>query len=274
VILDRTSGRALYVVLSSGGFLGWDRNRVLVPYNLLSFTGQWDNPTLNVAASKIENAPRVTEGDLGTLLHDPDWRRAVSDYFGIALADNAGSAGGGERPPSGPREAPPSGPAAQNAPPSGPHVPSNPTGPTSDPKASPGEGATGPTAAGGAPGAAQTSTAMAMPTAGAASGGGADPHHGQTVAQHVCAACHTLNQGGTTRVGPNLFGIGERGIASLPGYNYSAALKGHQGNWEPQQLDAFLKSPRGYAPGTYMTFPGISSDRDRRDVVAYLESLK
>jgi cytochrome c len=57
-------------------------------------------------------------------------------------------------------------------------------------------------------------------------------------------------------------------------YNYSPALKGHQGNWDAASLDAFLKKPRGYAPGTYMTFAGIGSDRDRQDVVAYLDGLK
>jgi cytochrome c len=60
----------------------------------------------------------------------------------------------------------------------------------------------------------------------------------------------------------------------VPGYNYSPALKGRQGGWDAAGLNAFLKSPRGYVPGTYMTFPGISSDRDRQDVVAYLEGLK
>jgi cytochrome c len=75
-------------------------------------------------------------------------------------------------------------------------------------------------------------------------------------------------------VGPNLFGVAERPVASVPGYNYSNALKAHQGKWDQATLDAFLKSPKGYAPGTYMTYPGISSERDRRDVVAYLESLK
>lgn len=275
LIVDRATGRAVYVILSWGGFLGWDRHLVVIPYNLLSFSGRWDRPTLRVAASKIENAPQVRPMDLDNLLNDPDWRRAVVDYFGVGLAANdpqSGADGGGGQQPggsSGPRQpaaGTPTGPGG-----AGPSAPSNPTGPTSDPKASPGEGATGPTAASGGPGASATSTAVAMQAAG---GGGPDLGHGQATVQHVCAACHTFNQGGPTRVGPNLFGVGEREIASRPGYNYSAALKGHHGRWDEANLDGFLKSPRGYAPGTYMTFPGIRSDRDRRDVVAYLESLK
>jgi cytochrome c2 len=103
-----------------------------------------------------------------------------------------------------------------------------------------------------------------------ASGGAA---HGQTVAQRYCAVCHTLNSGGSALVGPNLYGVVGRPVASVSGYNYSDALKGHHGDWDPASLDAFLKNPRGYVPGTHMTFAGISSTRDRQDVIAYLETL-
>jgi cytochrome c len=50
-------------------------------------------------------------------------------------------------------------------------------------------------------------------------------------------------------------------------------LAGHKGNWDAAALDGFLKNPRADVPGTYMTFPGISSDRDRQDVIAYLKTL-
>jgi cytochrome c2/sporulation protein YlmC with PRC-barrel domain len=267
LIIDPITGRTLYVTLEWGGFLGWDRNRVIVPFNVVSFSGQWDRPSLRVAAAKIENAPQIREQDVDALLRDPDWRRAVAQYFGTSPAESAPGAGGdtglqqASAGPSGPRQ------PAQGMPAS----PSNPTGPFSDPKASPGEGATGATAASGDPAAAMT--AAATPPPGAA-GGGPDVTRGQAMIQRACAACHTLNQGGPTRVGPNLFGVTERPIAGVSGYNYSNALKAHQGRWDQASLDAFLKNPRGYAPGTYMTFPGIRSDQDRQNAVAYLESLK
>jgi cytochrome c2/sporulation protein YlmC with PRC-barrel domain len=266
LIMDKITGRTLYVMLEWGGFLGWDRNRIVIPYSILALGGEWDRPSLRVPASKVENAPQIRDQDVDTLLQDPDWRRAIAQYFGTELAENSPNAGGNANlqasaEPHGPRLSTSSPPAAS----------SNPTGSSSDPKAAPGEGATGPTATSGDSAAAVT-TAVAQPPTGG--GGGPDPAHGKAVAQRACAACHTLNQGGPTRVGPNLFGVAERSIASVSGYNYSNALKAHQGSWDQASLDAFLKNPRGYAPGTYMTFPGIRSDQDRQNVVAYLESLK
>jgi cytochrome c len=262
LVFDRSTGRIQYVILESGGFPGWDRNRIVVPYNLLAFGGRWDRPTLLVSANKIENAPRVRESDMVDLMGDPDWRRAIAMYFGTGLTDSAsGASGAGVPATSGPR------PTAAATPP----APPNESGRASEPMAQPGEGATGPTASSGHPAASVTTTALATPS----TAGAPDPKHGQAFVQRACAACHTFNQGGPTRVGPNLFGVTERQIAEVPGYNYSPALKSHQGqHWDQGDLDAFLKSPRNFAPGTRMTFPGIGSDQDRRDVIAYLESLK
>ena len=261
LLLDQSTGRMQYAILESGGFPGWDRNRIVVPYDLLMLDGRWDRPTLLAPASKIENAPRIRERDMDDFVSDPDWRRAVAVYFETTLADNARGTSGARDSSvtSGPR------PPAAGAP-----VESDATGHVSAPKAQPGEGAAGPTASSGQTAASETSTALAAPS----TAGGPDPKHGQAMTQRACAACHTFNRGGPVRVGPNLFGVAERPIAGVPGYNYSASLKSHQGQWDGGNFDAFLKSPRGYAPGTYMTFPGISSDQDRQDVIAYLESLK
>lgn len=263
LVLDQGTGRIQYVILESGGFLGWDRNRVVLPYNLLAFGGGWNHPTLLVPASKVENAPRIRERDLEAFVNDPEWRHGVAVYFKTALADNAPGASA----------------ASEASGTSGPHPPagatpteSDATGQVSHPIAQPGEGASGPTASSGNPSASVTTTMATSATPNAA--GAPDAKHGQTEAQRACAACHTFNAGGATRVGPNLFGVAERSIAGVPGYRYSPALKSHEGHWDEGKFDAFLKSPRGYAPGTYMTFPGISSDHDRRDVIAYLETLK
>ncbi len=75
-------------------------------------------------------------------------------------------------------------------------------------------------------------------------------------------------------VGPDLYGVFGSEIASVPGYSFSSALKKHTGDWTAAKLNDWLKSPSTFAPGTYMTFPGLSSQSERDDVIAYLKSLK
>ena len=100
-----------------------------------------------------------------------------------------------------------------------------------------------------------------------------DPAEGRTYVQGICAACHTFDQGGGTRVGPNLYSVLDRKIAGEPDFNYSAALKNHGGSWSAANLDGYLRSPQTFAPGTTMPFSGISSGSERRNVITYLESL-
>jgi cytochrome c2 len=210
IIIDSRTGQARFAVIDRGGVLGWDRHHVIVPFSLLKFFGQWDRPSLNMDAFKLENGPHVADQDVETLLNDPAWLRSMARYFGVALATDQ--------------------PAAERA------TPAN----------------------------------SAKGTQSADGGGAA---HGQTVAQRYCVACHTLNSGGNALVGPNLYGVVGRSVAGVPGFNYSDALKSHHGDWDAASLDAFLKSPRAYVPGTHMTFPGIASTRDRQDVIAYLQTL-
>lgn len=88
-----------------------------------------------------------------------------------------------------------------------------------------------------------------------------------------CAACHTFEKGGPNRVGPNLFGILNAPKGEGRGFNYSAALKAKGGTWTYDDLSKFIANPKGYVPGTAMSFAGIQKDSERADVVAYLRSL-
>jgi cytochrome c len=96
---------------------------------------------------------------------------------------------------------------------------------------------------------------------------------GKSIAKQ-CQACHTFEKGGPNRVGPNLYDIvgHERG-AGRNGFNFSSAMKTKGGTWTYDELNKFLTNPRGYIPGTNMTFAGLSRETQRADVIAYLRSL-
>lgn len=86
-----------------------------------------------------------------------------------------------------------------------------------------------------------------------------------------CMACHTAEQGGANGIGPNLFGVVGKPIGQhVAGFAYSTALSGHGGDWSYENLDEWLKSPRGFANGTKMSFAGMSGAEDRANVILYL----
>ena len=100
----------------------------------------------------------------------------------------------------------------------------------------------------------------------------ASVEEGQTQARK-CTACHSFEQGGPNQIGPNLWGVLGRDIASVEGFVYSDALASQEGAWDYERLDAFVHDPRGWAPGTKMAFAGIGDSEDRAHVILYLRSL-
>jgi len=99
----------------------------------------------------------------------------------------------------------------------------------------------------------------------------ASAERGAQVAKQ-CEVCHNLGKGQGPKIGPDLYGVVGRKVASEPGFNYSAALKSKGGTWTFDALNACVTNPRAYAPGTAMTFAGISNEKQRADLVAYLNS--
>ncbi|WP_420144723.1 c-type cytochrome [Sphingobium sp.] len=89
----------------------------------------------------------------------------------------------------------------------------------------------------------------------------------------ACRACHNVQKDGKNGIGPNLFGVAGRPAASLPGFNYSTALKGAKLRWDDKTLDEFLAAPMKKVPGTRMPI-GTPDPAKRAALIAYLKSLK
>jgi cytochrome c len=97
----------------------------------------------------------------------------------------------------------------------------------------------------------------------------ADPGRGEGAARK-CAACHTFAKGEPNKVGPNLWGIVGRPRASLPNFNYSAAMKSKGGTWTIEELNTYLINPKAMVPGTSMNFAGVPRGAERADIIAFL----
>ena len=101
----------------------------------------------------------------------------------------------------------------------------------------------------------------------------ASPSKGERIFM-LCKACHTVEKGAAHKVGPNLWGVVDRPIASLKGFAYSPALKKLKENlWDYEQLNHFLNNPQKLAPQTRMGFAGLKSQQERADIIAYLRTL-
>ncbi len=86
-----------------------------------------------------------------------------------------------------------------------------------------------------------------------------------------CAGCHST-QAGQNKVGPSLAGVFGRSSGSVPGYNYSDAMKNAHLTWDQQTLDKYLQNPGGLVHGTKM-FATVPDAETRQRVIAYLKSL-
>ena len=100
----------------------------------------------------------------------------------------------------------------------------------------------------------------------------ASAERGAQVAKQ-CQICHNVEEGKGPKIGPDLFGVVDRPVASQPGFKYSAALKAKGGKWTFAELNKWITNPRVDVPGTSMTFAGLSREKQRADVIAYLVTL-
>ena len=96
-----------------------------------------------------------------------------------------------------------------------------------------------------------------------------DISHGEKVFKK-CAACHLINKGGENKIGPALYGIIGRKVASKEDYKYSKAMASYDKNWTFEEMNGYLKKPQSYIKGTKMAFAGLRKEKDRASVLLYL----
>jgi cytochrome c len=112
--------------------------------------------------------------------------------------------------------------------------------------------------------------AMAVICSAALPAGAAD--EGQVLFNNACRTCHSV-KAGDNRLGPTLHAVVGRPAGTIPGYGYSSALKDTKLTWDKSTLDRFIADPNAVAPGNSMKpYGGLTSERDRAAVIAYLES--
>jgi len=98
----------------------------------------------------------------------------------------------------------------------------------------------------------------------------ADVTRGQTM-YFQCRACHSLNEGGPHKVGPNLYGIFGSKAGMAPGFAYSDAVVNADVVWTVEAMDEWLARPGSYLPGNRMVFVGVKDARERANLIAYLQ---
>ena len=100
----------------------------------------------------------------------------------------------------------------------------------------------------------------------------ADAKKGQADAK-ICGTCHNFDKGGAVKVGPDLWGVVGRPVASAPGFAYSDGVKALGGDWTYEKLNNWIADPKAMAAGTKMAFAGEKDPQKRADILAYLQSL-
>lgn len=100
-----------------------------------------------------------------------------------------------------------------------------------------------------------------------------DAAAGEKAAQGRCGTCHTFDQGGAVKQGPNLYGVLGKPIGKhAAGFAYSAALSGKGGDWTYENMDTWLAGPKTFVPGTKMSFAGLSNAQDRANIILYMKN--
>lgn len=99
-----------------------------------------------------------------------------------------------------------------------------------------------------------------------------DEKRGKKIAK-ACVACHSFDKGGKAKMGPNLWGIIGREVASMEGFKYSDAMKAKGGKWGYEEINEFMTKPKAVVKGTTMGYGGLKKAEDRAALIKWLRTL-
>ncbi|HWR78403.1 MAG TPA: c-type cytochrome [Thiobacillus sp.] len=115
-----------------------------------------------------------------------------------------------------------------------------------------------------------TLTALLVSHASHAAG---DPKRGADTFAQECAECHSVKEG-KNKKGPSLFAVVGRKAGSMSDFLYSEPMKQSVISWSPDKLDAYIAHPKQLVPGGKMKYDGLAEEKDRADLIAYLNTLR
>ena len=99
-----------------------------------------------------------------------------------------------------------------------------------------------------------------------------DINNGAKLFKAKCSTCHSINEGGPNKQGPNLYNVIGRKSGQVKGFKYTQANKNSGIIWNNQNMFDYLTNPKKYIKGTNMAFPGFKKEKDKLDIIAYLNN--
>ena len=94
---------------------------------------------------------------------------------------------------------------------------------------------------------------------------------GERLFNQQCKTCHTVDKGGATGLGPNLFGMFGRKAGTTEGFASSDAMKNSGITWDDASVTEYLKDPKAKVPNTKMVYAGLKRPEQMADMIAYLK---